>query len=111
MVIIVMIVTTITTLAAKARMGRTVSIARAKARLSHWIREAEGGEPVVITRRGTPVAALVPAEDLERLRRLRAAGPEGGLVSLAGGWEGSEELVRALGPTSRTAPREIETLD
>lgn len=92
-------------------MRETVSIARAKARLSHWIRQAEGGEPVVITRRGTPVAALVPAEDLERLRRLRAAGPEGGLASLAGGWEGSEELVRALKGSARTPPRDIEPLD
>lgn len=103
-----MIVTIPTTLAASVGMRETVSIAGAKARLSHWVRQAEGGEPVVITRRGTPVAALVPADDLERLRRLRAAGPEGGLASLAGGWEGSGELVRALERSARSAPREIE---
>jgi len=50
-------------------------------------RKAEAGDPVVITRHGKPVVALVPAAELEQLERLRAAGPEGGLASLAGGWE------------------------
>jgi prevent-host-death family protein len=45
------------------------SIAKVKARLSAYIKESEEG-PVIITRNGQPVAAIVPVledEDLERL--------------------------------------------
>ncbi|MDE0097641.1 MAG: type II toxin-antitoxin system prevent-host-death family antitoxin [Gammaproteobacteria bacterium] len=35
-----------------------VTIAQAKAKFAELIRHAEAGEPVVITRRGRPVAAL-----------------------------------------------------
>ena len=86
-------------------MSRDYSVAEAKARFSWCVRSAEGGDPVVITRRGRPVAAIVPAEDLERLERLRAAGPEGGLASVAGGWKDSEELARALDRLRRSATR------
>lgn len=86
-------------------MPTEVSIARAKATLSAQVRAAERGEPIVITRHGKPVAALVPASDLERLERLRAAGPEGGLASVAGGWEGSDELANWLECHPRTGPR------
>lgn len=70
-----------------------VSIADAKSRFSTWVRRAEHGESVVITRRGKPVAALVSADDLAVLQRLEAAGPDAGLAGLAGGWEGSDDLV------------------
>jgi prevent-host-death family protein len=73
-----------------------VSVAEAKARFAEQMRRAEAGEPVVITRHGTPAVALVPVEDLMALRRLRAAGPQGGLASVAGGWEGSEVLARRI---------------
>jgi prevent-host-death family protein len=79
--------------------------------LSRWIRAAEDGQPIVITRHGRPVAALVRAEDLEHLDRLRAAGPEGGLASLAGGWEGSDELVTLIESAERRGRREAEPLD
>jgi prevent-host-death family protein len=92
-------------------MSKMLSVAEAKAALSECIRSAERGEPVVITRHGKPVAALVRAADLEQLERLRAAGPESGLVSLAGGWEGSEELVRYLEDSQRTGRREGPELD
>jgi len=82
-------------------VARNISLAEAKAKLSECIQEAERGEPVVITRYGKPVAALVGAEELERLDRLRAAGPGAGLAGLAGGWEGSEELADALDRRSR----------
>lgn len=77
-------------------MTRTLSVAQAKARFSAAVRDAEEGRPVVITRHGDPVAALVRVEDLGALERLRAAGPEGGLASVAGGWEGSDELVERI---------------
>jgi len=88
-------------------MAHTLTSAQAKARFSEVIREAEGGTPVLITRHGKPVAALVRAEDLDRLERLRAAGPEGGLASVAGGWEGSEELSNLLQGYRRKGSRHL----
>ena len=92
-------------------MVKSLSVAEIKATLSECIREVESGEAVVITRHGKPVAALVRAEDLDHLRRLRAAGPEGGLASLAGGWESSDELVHLLESSPRHSQREVGTLD
>ena len=92
-------------------MPRKISVAEAKAHFADCVRKAETGEPVLITRHGKPVVALVPANDLETLRRLRAAGPEGGLASLAGGWKGSEDLVEILGSLRRTRPRASARLD
>jgi prevent-host-death family protein len=85
----------------------TISAARAKAELAECIRRAEAGEPVVITRHGKPVAALVPADRLQQIERLRAAGPDAGLAGLAGGWTGSEELVEHLREFRRSPPRPI----
>ncbi len=87
-------------------MAKQITIAEARDQLSAHVRSAEHGTPVVITRRGRPVAAIVAADDFERLERLRAAGPQAGLAGLAGGWEGTEELVdeldaRRRGPTRR----------
>jgi prevent-host-death family protein len=90
-------------------MHRTLSVAAAKAHFSECLKEVEDGEPVIITRHGKPIVALVPAEDLERLRRLRATGPAGGLASVAGKFSDTpdfanvlDEIVRAHG--SRVAP-------
>jgi len=53
-----------------------VNLADAKARLSELVDRAEAGETVEITRRGRPVARLVPAEqpktkiDVDALRAL-----------------------------------------
>ncbi len=71
-------------------MSRKLSVAEAKAHFSDCVRKVEAGSAVVITRHGKPVVALVPAAELEELERLRAAGPAGGLASIAGGWKGSE---------------------
>jgi len=92
-------------------MSKNVSLADAKATLSECIREVEGGRSVLITRHGKPVAALVLPEDLEHVERLRKAGPEGGLVSLAGGWNGSDELVRLLDESARIGQRHVVPLD
>lgn len=58
------------------------SLADAKARLSELIDRVEAGETVEITRRGKPVAKVVPTEkkklkpiDFEALARLRARLP------------------------------------
>ena len=92
-------------------MTKAMSLAEVKARLSECVRAAENGEPVVITRYGKPVAAVVDTETLEQIRRLRAAGPQGGLASLAGGWEGSEELVEDIDRHCRTGPRDSPGLE
>lgn len=92
-------------------MFKNMSIAEAKAHLSVCVREAEQGEFVLITRHGKPVAALVGATHLQQLERLRRAGPQGGLASLAGGWDGAEELVDHLGRSPRTRPRPGGRLD
>ncbi len=92
-------------------MEKVLSIVEAKTQFSDCVRTAEGGSPVVITRHGKPVVAVVSAEDLTRLRALRAAGPEAGLAGLAGGWEGSGELAEILTASSRNDSRDVPELD
>ena len=92
-------------------MKTKISIAEAKAQLSGCIRQVESGNSLLITRHGKAVAALVPPEDLQELDRLRKAGPQGGLASLAGGWKDSEELVHLVEKTTRSTPREGTTLE
>lgn len=82
-------------------MARSVSIAEVRATLSECIRDVERGETVVITRRGRAVAGIVPVESLEVLARHREVKPKGGLASLAGGWDGSDELVSILDSSPR----------
>ena len=60
---------------------KSISVAEAKATFSECIRKVESGLPVLITRHGKSVAALVSPDDLEHLERLRKAGPEGGLAA------------------------------
>ena len=91
-------------------MGKSISVADAKATFSECIREVEAGSPLLITRHGKPVAALVRLVDLEHLERLRKAGPQSGLASIAGGWEGSEELAEILDESSRHGHRDIADL-
>jgi prevent-host-death family protein len=88
-------------------MVRTLSAARVKAEFAECVRTAEAGNAVVITRHGRPVAALVPAESLKQLERLRAAGPQAGLAGLAGGWKGSDRLVATLARAPRSRPRAL----
>jgi prevent-host-death family protein len=92
-------------------VSKSASVADVKAHFADWIRTAESGESVVITRHGKAVVALVPAGDLAQLQRLRAAGPEKGLASIAGGWEGSDELVERIQEFQRSRQREIADAD
>jgi prevent-host-death family protein len=82
-----------------------ISIVEAKARLADCLRRAEAGELIVVTRHGKPVAALVPVDLLDQLDRLRAMGAEGGLASVAGGWQGSEEIAERAVAYKRTVGR------
>jgi prevent-host-death family protein len=52
-------------------MAMTVSIAEAKSGFSALLKRARN-EPVIVTRRGEPDAVILPFEEYERLRRLRA---------------------------------------
>jgi len=60
---------------------KTITLAEAKARLSELTELAAAGEPVIITKRGKPVARMSQPErprqpiDLEALRRLTASMP------------------------------------
>jgi prevent-host-death family protein len=91
-------------------VATTVSAAKAKAEFSECIRRAEAGDPVVITRHGRAVVALVRVDRLEQLERLRSTGPAAGLAGLAGGWPGSEELVKFLAGSRRTRARRVPRL-
>ena len=92
-------------------MDKNISVAEAKATFSECIRQVEAGSPVLITRHGKPVAALVRPDDLEHLERLRKAGLGGGLASTAGGWENSEELATILDGSPRHGQRDIADLE
>ncbi len=92
-------------------MERVLSIVEAKSHFSDCVRAAETGNPVVITRHGKPVVAVVPAADLRRLNALRAAGPEAGLAGLVGGWAGSDEMADILSASRRSGPRDLADLD
>ncbi len=91
-------------------MKRSLSVAEAKAHFSECIQTAIEDGYILITRYGKPVAAVVRVEDLEHLERLRAVGSSGGLASLAGGWEGSEDLVTELEVMVRSQPRNSSEL-
>ena len=88
-------------------MNKSISVADVKATLSQCIREVEGGDSIIITRHGKVVAALVPPDDIAQLERLKNAGPQSGLASLAGGWENSDELVNLLKTSKRIGSRTI----
>jgi prevent-host-death family protein len=94
-----------------AATGRSVTVVQAKAAFSDCIRQVEAGTFVTITRHGKAVAAMIRPGDLEQLKRLRQAGPEGGLASLAGGWEGSDELVKILDESPRRGQRDVPDIE
>jgi prevent-host-death family protein len=87
-------------------MAKSISVAEAQASFTECMHHVENGQRVVITCDGRAVAALVPLQQVEHLARLRAAGSEGGLASLAGGWEDSDELVRILDSSPRIGHRQ-----
>ena len=70
-----------------------VSIADAKNRLPELIRAVEGGEKIVITRHGKPVAQLAPPPAERRPVRL------GGMkdrIQFLPGWDAAVDLDRFL---------------
>jgi prevent-host-death family protein len=91
-------------------MTRKLSAARAKSQLADCLRKAESGEPVIITRHGKAVAALV-AVDRVAVGTRGQRRTDAGLASLVGGWKGSDQLAKALGRVRRTRPRRPTALD
>jgi prevent-host-death family protein len=91
----------IMTITRAGAMSKRVSTAAAKAQFAEYIRRAESGEEVVITRHGRAVAAIIAGARSS----LRAARGKAGLAGLAGGWKGSDELVKALKTHTRTSRR------
>jgi prevent-host-death family protein len=70
-----------------------VSVAEAKNRLPELIRAMEGGEPVIITRHGKPVAQLAPPPPERRPIRLGGMRDQ---IKLLPGWDDpitEEELL------------------
>ena len=94
-------------------MRKTLTAAEAKSHFAESLRLAEAGDVVEITRYGKPVAALVGAQTLEQLERLRAARPQEGLQSLVGRWDDGDELADEVDRVvaSRGPMREIPTLE
>jgi prevent-host-death family protein len=91
-------------------MAKKFTVAEAKARFAECLRDAEEGRTVLITRHGRDVAAVVSLLDYEQVQRLRSAGPEAGLASLAGGWKGSDKLADELGRIRWSSPRRTPKL-
>ena len=90
-------------------MLATRSIADAKAHFAEIIATAEAGEPVVITRHGTPVAVILPATDLEFVQRLREDSPQAGLAGLPtwddlDDWADDVERIAAARPSPSPGP-------
>jgi prevent-host-death family protein len=83
-------------------MTKNVSIAEAKAHFSECVKEAEAGDSIVITRRGKPIAAIVRAEDVLQLARLRAAGPARGLGHVAGKFDDAQAFVEEVERIARS---------
>jgi len=69
---------------------KVVSIAEAKSHFSEYISKvAYAGEKYLITKRGKPLVALVPIQDLENIK---AGKEEKGLSEIIGKWENFEEI-------------------
>ena len=95
----------------KIVMSTTRSVADAKSHFADCIASAEAGEPVVITRNGKPVAAIVRAEDLAKINRFGGDSPQAGLAGIMGAWDDDsiagvyDEIV-----AHRRAPRPVAPL-
>ena len=77
-------------------MVNILGVGDAKKRLSELMsRAAYRGERFLIQRRGRPMAALVSAEDLERLEQEPVAAK--GLLAAVGAWADYEDLDQVVG--------------
>lgn len=91
------------------KRAEEVAVADAKAHLSELLRRVRRGERFVVARRGTPVAALVPLDQVAE-----PSGEPSGLAAVAGAlsdWDDLpqvvDELIRAR---RRASDREVPDL-
>ncbi len=77
----------------------TVKLADAKAHLSELVDRVEAGESVEITRRGKPVARLVPVET--RKKRFDAAAMKAFTDTLPFQTQGAGEFIREMRDSDR----------
>jgi len=83
-------------------MAKTVSVAEAKRRFSDVVGAVRpGGQRFVIERRGTPVAAIVPVDDLVALESKASRG----VLGLVGAFRDAKDLPRILDGVVRTRSR------
>jgi prevent-host-death family protein len=83
-------------------MSKAMSVADAKRRFSDVLGAVRHrGERIVIERRGTPVAAIVPLDDLAALE-----GKRGGLLALVGAFRDARELPSVLDAVVRSRSRQ-----
>ena len=93
-------------------MATTVSAAKAKAEFAEYVRKAEAGDPVVITRHGKAVVALVPADrwsssTAARGRALRRPGGSRGRLAWVGGAGATARWITAVESAARASPRPL----
>ena len=80
-------------------MAKTVSVAEAKRRFADVVGAVRhGGQRFVIERRGTPVAAIVPVEDLVALE----GNGSRGVLGLVGAFRDAKDLPSILDGVVRT---------
>lgn len=80
-------------------MARALSVAEAKRRFSDVLGAIHHrGERVVVERRGRPIAAIVPLDDLARLEGESARG----VLALVGAFGDAKNLPRILDEVVRT---------
>lgn len=91
-------------------MPKSVPITEIEARPRSWFRAAEAGESILVTRRGRTVAVVLPAAKLGKpdQKTVPQLESQAGLAGLAGGWEGSEELVKLIGRNRRSRRRSLK---
>lgn len=75
---------------------REIGVRELKATLSDVLRQVDGGEPIRVTRRGRPVADIVPAGVHRRDERLRALIADG-------------RVTPATRPRPSRSPRPLQT--
>ena len=68
-------------------MNRTITLRDARQGFAKYVREVEAGEEFLITRKGTPVARLVPVEARTGLSPRRAAALARTLARVEAGWD------------------------
>jgi prevent-host-death family protein len=88
-------------------MPKILTVSEARAHLGKALLEVEAGGEVVITRRGKPIATIVPVGYPAEMTETRKLDPSRGLASNAGGAEAPEEVARRIAETGRRSLRGV----